>query len=113
MSIAAHRNLLGLRACVALCDTFYAQLLAPPTLKDMLLVGCLLKFKNSYYYKVAAACLMPHDMVSTDVCGHTQAGPVYEAGQPGSCLGCHIVIGTGIMGNVVVNSCCPQVEKFL
>jgi len=36
---------------------------------------------------------MPQDMVSTDVSGHTQAGPVYEAGQPGSCLECHIVMG--------------------
>ena len=34
MSITAHKNLLSLRACVALRGTFYAQLLVPSNLKD-------------------------------------------------------------------------------
>jgi len=34
MSVTAHKNLLSLRAYVALDTIFYAQLLVPPNLKD-------------------------------------------------------------------------------
>jgi len=34
ISITAHKNLLSLRAYVALHTTFYGQLLVPPNLKD-------------------------------------------------------------------------------
>ena len=34
MSVTAYKNLFSLKACVALRNTFYAQLLALPNLKD-------------------------------------------------------------------------------